>query len=103
MSTQKTESRATINISSQTLNDYDHLKHVLTQITGREDLNDDEVIKALIDWFMHSYVHGQQPGVISQGHNHNNHNCCGWWQQWQCASHSEEKKAKGQCCGWGCC
>jgi hypothetical protein len=95
MSTKKKAEKSAIHISSQTLHDYDHLKHILWQITGREDLTDDEVITALIDGFMHSYIHGQQVG----GHEHTHHdhdNCCSWW---HCGSHTEEKKAEGHCCG----
>lgn len=74
MSTKKKAESTAIHISPQILNDYDHLKHILSQITGRDDLTDDEVVAALIDGFMHSYIHGQQPTASSQEHNHN---CCG--------------------------
>jgi hypothetical protein len=50
---------------------------------------------------MHSYIHGQQVGEHEHKHVHNHHHhddCCGWW---HCASHTEEKKAKGHCC-WNC-
>jgi len=60
MSTKKTTEISTISVSPQILNDYDHLKHVLAQVTGRDDLTDDEVVAALIDGFMHSYIHGHQ-------------------------------------------
>ena len=94
MSTKKTTETSAIQISPQILNDYDQLKHVLWQVTGRDDLTDDEVIAALIDGFMHSYIHGQQ------WHSHDHGGSCGWW---QCGSHTEEKKAKGDCCGGWCC
>lgn len=96
MSTTKKAEASTIQLSPQTLNDYDQLKHILSQITGRDDLTDDEVLTALIDGFMQSYIHGQQMG----GHTHHTHKagggCCGGG---HCASHTEEKKDKGQCCG----
>gem|GEM_PF-3033514 len=60
MSTEKKAESSGIHVSPQILKDYDHLKHLLAQITGREDLTDDEVVAALIDGFMHSYIHGQQ-------------------------------------------
>jgi hypothetical protein len=80
MSTKKKAENAAIKISPQTLHDYDHLKHVLSQITGREDLTDDEIVTALIDGFMHSYIHGQQVGEHEHKHVHNHHHhddCCG--------------------------
>lgn len=101
MSTKKKAETSVIHISPQILNDYDHLKHILSQITGRDDLTDDEVVAALIDGFMHSYIHGQQ--AHSHEHHHHHHTqegCCGWG---QCGSHSDEKKAKGECCGGKCC
>jgi hypothetical protein len=100
MSIKKNPEKSAIHISSQTLHDYDHLKHILSQITWREDLTDDEVITALIDGFMHSYIHGQQLGGHEHEHTHHHHHdhndCCGWW---HCASHTEAKKVKGNCCG----
>lgn len=93
MSTKKTTETSTISISPQILNEYDHLKHVLAQVTGRDDLTDDEVVAALIDGFMHSYIHGKQWHT----RNHTQKwSCCGWW---HCSSHTEEKKQKGECCG----
>lgn len=94
MSIKKKPENSAIHISPQILNDYDHLKHVLSQITGRDDLSDDEVVAALIDGFMHSYIHGQQ--WHSHTHDHKEWECCGTG---QCGSHSEEKKEKGECCG----
>lgn len=97
MSTKKKAEQSKILISPQILNEYEHLKHILSQVTGRDDLTDDDIVAALIDWFMHSYIHGQQ------GHTHHTHNhhdedgCCGWTNH--CASHTEERKAKWHCCG----
>jgi hypothetical protein len=84
MSTKKKAESSAIHISPQILNDYDHLKHVLSQITGRDDLTDDEVVAALIDGFMHSYIHGQQGHSHDHSHEHHHHHhdhdedgCCG--------------------------
>ena len=77
MSTKKKAEASTINLSPQILKDYDHLKHILSQITGRVDLTDDEVVAALIDGFMHSYIHGQQEHAHKHQHDHKKDGCCG--------------------------
>lgn len=93
MSTTKKQPQKAISVSSQIFNEYDQLKHILTQVTGRDDLTDDEVVAALIDWFMKSFIKWQQ------GHDHHHDekdSCCGWDHH---TSHTKEKKEKGECCG----
>ena len=92
MSTSKKQTKKVI-VSSQVFNEYDQLKHILTQVTGKDDLTDDEIVAALIDGFMQSFIQWQH----THEHHHNGKDdCCGWG---HCATHTEEKKDKGECCG----
>ena len=92
MSTKKTTETSTISISPQILNRYDHLKHVLAQVTGRDDLTDDEVVAAY--WWIYAFIYSRKTMTHSQSYT--KWSCCGWW---HCSSHTEEKKQKGECCG----
>ena len=56
MSTSKKQTEKVISVSSQVFNEYDQLKHILTQVTGKDDLTDDEIVAALIDGFMQSFI-----------------------------------------------
>lgn len=87
-----------LEVSWQVFDKFQHLKHVISQLTGNEDITDEQLLHSMIDGFFES-IDG---ATNAHGHHHHEHgedgDCCGGHGH----AHGHDKKDK-ECCGSGKC
>lgn len=77
-----------IKLSQQTHDDFQKLKTIISQMLGKDEVDDDQVIASLVGGFLDSLSQETKPHTSMQW-------CCG-------GSHKTDHHKKEWSCGWAC-
>lgn len=68
-----------IEVSEKTLKEFEDLKEAIKEIYQGHEINNDQVLEAMIAWFFDSLQHikNAQAGAHWHSHDHWDHECCG--------------------------